>query len=233
MMGRKSSSSNCYTSKSLTYRVVQLLMPSKVALNPKEAKFELLLIDTSVGIFLGQKRKFPRGSEDKMNHLLAKWSSRPFQYSSAVNPSIAAIVVHLIHDLIIQERKTTLNSHISMGDVTCGSGTFLALSMGCGMEVYGFDINEKCVEGTKRNLEFLFGKDLVKAKCHMRVQDSSSSTAAAAVGNDDNDSNDSALFDCVISNLPWGRNTMMNMEENKVCSCYFAVLPMFIFFLKN
>ncbi len=224
-MGRKPplQSSNdehlCYTSKSLSFRVAQLLLPATAALNPKKAQLQLLLIDTPIGIFLGRKRKFTRDGDETKN-IITKWSSRPFQYSSAVNPTIAVIAVDLIHDLVVQHKRIssttrTTNSKVSMADVTCGSGTFLALALAHGMEVHGFDINEKCVTGTRKNLEFLFGQDMVNSRCNLKVEDSSSTTITVDVGNDGDTGN--APFDCVISNLPWGQNTMMSIEENKVC----------------
>jgi hypothetical protein len=210
---------NDYTSKSLTYRVVQLLSPAKCALNPQMASVELLIIDTPIGIFLGLKQEFKSNQKANNDTLLKKWSSRPFQYSSAINPMIALITVDLIKDLVLQEKKRLRigmegdNERTSMIDVTCGSGTFLAISLDRDMNVFGFDVNDKCVSGSNKNLEFLFGKDIVKDRARVQVNDSSSSNS-----NETLDRN--LVFDCTISNMPWGQNTNMTLEENKVRDIY-------------
>lgn len=209
------SQDNVYTSKSLTYRVVQLLSPAKCALDPQTASVELLIIDTPIGIFLGMKQEFKSYQKVDNDILLKKWSSRPFQYSSAINPMTALITVDLVKYLVLQQKKKSKvdmereNERISMIDVTCGSGTFLAFALDRDMNVFGFDVNDKCVSGSNKNLEFLFGKDVMKDRACVQVNDSSSSNS-----NDILDRN--FVFDCAISNMPWGQNTNMTLEENKV-----------------
>ncbi len=204
-----------YTSKSLTYRVVQLLSPAKCTLDPQMASVELLIIDTPIGIFLGLKQEFKSNLKVDNDTLLKKWSSRPYQYSSAINPMTALITVDLVKYLVIQQKKKSRvgmereNERISMIDVTCGSGTFLAFALDRDMNVFGFDVNDKCVSGSNKNLEFLFGKDVVKDRACVQINDSSSSNSNDTVYKN-------LIFDCAISNLPWGQNTNMTLVENKV-----------------
>ena len=226
-MGKKvTTGDNCqsYTSKSLSFRIVQLLSPAQNALDPNKASVELLIIDTPKGIFLGLKKKLNMTQRKKNEGLLKKWATRPFQYSSAMNPMVAMIVVDIIKDITIEYQrkqsslsssplytndiKNKLSKTITMIDVTCGSGTFLAFSMDRGMNVCGIDVNDKCVSGSNDNLEFLLGTEDTKDRSHVEIGDSSKNVNV----NDDDD----MIFDCAISNMPWGQNTNMNVEENKV-----------------
>ena len=199
-----------YTSKSLSYRVVQLLSPSTIALNPQNAIEKLILIDTPTALYLGRKISSSYLEQERTNSpFLEQWSSRPFQYSSAMNPTAGKIIIDLINDLVQQENEMEEDTPIYMIDATCGSGTFLALAMEHGMNVCGHDLNDKCIEGTKHNLIHLFGEKVVTERAAVSVSDSSIEESPLSGSHQ-------VLFDCAVCNLPWGQNTEMNVEANQV-----------------
>jgi len=205
-----------YTAKTLSYRVAQLLSPANAVINPKKALVNLLLIETPKRIYLGRKHEtnnndyydplfnknendlILRVDENQNNdvHVLNKWSKRPFQYSSAINPAVAMIVIDTIHDLIQEQREQQQHQHqhyyevkkkkdnqniklepIFMMDPTCGSGTFLAFALYKGIHVSGYDINDKCISGVKENLNYMFADqdDLLTRCCRLQIQDSTES----------------------------------------------------------
>ena len=200
-----------YTSKSLICRVAQCI-PSAAALDPKLAKTRMMLIETPTGIHLANRVDVNVDSPDK--DPVKRWSGRPFQYSSAINPTIASIVVDLIYGLALQNKYHThgvKDQPIKMLDPTCGSGTFLAFALEkSGMDVVGYDINEACVKGTRENLEFLYGSELVALRSEVIIGDSASIQDVKGDG-----------FDCAVANLPWGLNTKIQKEhDNKVSDIF-------------
>ena len=230
-----------YTSKSLSYRVAQLLLPNTSALDSNNAKTHLLIIDTPKGVFLGMKIMINAETNQRRykNELLLKaWAKRPFQYSSAINPLIALIVVDLINDLVLQQKqqdhqelqqcsskKNLSPCTIFMIDSTCGSGTFLAFAMDRGLQVTGNDINEKCVIGSKENLKYLVDKIKINGNSDVITQNSSTGV----------EQEEDPIYDCAISNLPWGQNTNMNIQENSVSTgiIVFLLIYMIIVAQKN
>lgn len=199
-----------YNSKTLISRVAQCIS-FPAALDPTQASVKFILMETTEGIYL--LKQFSELSQAAMERctsddLISKWSGRPYQYSSAINPIVASVVIDILHDLTTLSQfknSTTDNRCIELLDPTCGSGTFLSMAISKGMKVTGYDINEKCVEGTLKNLHFMSmsGEDTCKAaNMKIRVGNSSKDTA-----------DDILLYDCAVSNLPWGQNTVIQGES--------------------
>lgn len=199
-----------FTSKHLISRVSQCI-PSFAALNSKTAKHQLVLIETPGRLYLAQRE---HGVEVKVNTVVKRWPGRTFQYPSAINPSVALIIVDLLYDLTLRgtcRESSRDGQEIKMLDPTCGSGTFLAFALAKGMHVVGYDIKDKCVSGTRQNLVYLFGNDMVSNKSEVLVGDFSSS--------DEYGKPDSYKYDCAVTNLPWGQNTeIKNKDDNMVRS---------------
>jgi len=97
-------------------------------------------------------------------------------------------------------------------DPTCGSGTFLALAMSKGFYVEGCDSNPSAVDGTRRNLEYLYPKKKVETFAQVEIHDSCAPWK-------DNESSSSATISCVVANLPWGKNSVLYIDENERILC--------------
>ncbi|GFH56097.1 hypothetical protein CTEN210_12573 [Chaetoceros tenuissimus] len=188
------------TSKTLTCRIAQSI-PSRAVLDAKKAKTNLLLIETSDCIYLTKKyiltSKMEQGS-DEFN-VAKRWSGRPFQYSSAINPTVAEITMSLLGDL------SKGNSHMTLLNPTVGSGTFEAFALEKGMYVIGFDINDKCVNGTIKNLQYIFGEDFTNKRIDIRVNDSTRLDIRLEHN-----------CNCAVTNLPWGQNTAIENENDNL-----------------
>lgn len=153
---------------------------------------ELVNAQGSVSYYLGQdivslpSDKHCPTSTVKEAFSLA-WKQRPYQYSSAINPVLAEIVVDMLYDRGVRH----------LWDPTCGSGTFPAFAMQRGFHtVLGTDVNPLCIEGCRYNFEHAFQGDFSKEVTFL-VTDSRHF--------DRNDSH--PPVDCVVCNLPWGLNT--------------------------
>ena len=129
-----------------------------------------------------------------------------------MNPTAAAIVVDVL--LSMCRKVKGINETPTLLDPTCGSGTFLAFALAHGAKVIGWDINESCCEGTRRNLDYLkaafVGEGLElsssdQISCRVERQDAAFVTIDK-IGNTE--------IDCVVANLPWGHNTPTYYEEN-------------------
>jgi hypothetical protein len=150
------------------------------------------------------------------------WSQRPFEYSSAINPGIAELVMDILVALTRRRHghgnRTCHDDNdggdatpVHLWDPTCGSGTFLAVAMHRGMQVSGWDINPHCIAGTHENLVHVFGETKVQSDCQLKVRDSSLGRTA-----------DETLpqkqpgprIDCVACNLPWGLNSAADRDQN-------------------
>ena len=157
--------------------------------------------------------------------IMENWSKRPFQYSSAINRNVAEIIMDILlsdspslpPSSLHQEEKEEgqrqqqqqQQQQLTLLDPTCGSGTFLALAIGRNnMKVEGYDCNPGCVDGTKRNLEFLFGKEKVNDPdiVNIQVHDSSKGLLSLKGGEG---GGGGGKIDFVVANLPWGVNTMI------------------------
>jgi len=235
-----------YTATTLLCAVSQAIRaPPAAALDPRVSSEQpcldrLLLIDTSSTWDVGQQsaaadafyflvKKLDVSIAQSWSSSLLddkKWSKRPFPYSSAMNPKIAELVLDILVHLTQQRRVENNSTHDNMSTATqairfldpcCGSGTFLAAALDRGMHATGYDVNEKCVQGTLANLRHVFGS-------------SSSSDDGDDDSNDDHRyevyEQDSTItfdaaqqkgrppFDCSACNLPWDLNTKTSFESN-------------------
>mmetsp|Transcript_4330 Transcript_4330/g.9349 ORF Transcript_4330/g.9349 Transcript_4330/m.9349 type:complete len:504 (+) Transcript_4330:111-1622(+) len=208
-----------YTMKSLLCAIAHEI-PSRPSLNPSLVKNRLLIVDTaSKGsnstCFLVRCMENLPNIEDKSPQQL-KWAQRPFQYSSAINYEVAEMAVEILITLcdnnIKRIGKSSKDERRILLDPTCGSGTFLALAMAKGFHVEGYDINPSVAEGAVCNLEYLFGEEKVEKFVCVETRDSCSPWR-------DNEllsrSGADAVISCVVANLPWGRNSILYVDENK------------------
>lgn len=190
------------TSKTLTCRIAQSI-PRRAVLDAKKAKTNLLLIETSDCIYLTKKyilsSKMEHGSD--VFNVAKRWPGRPFQYSSAINPIVAEITMSLLGDLSKDK------SRMILFNPTVGSGTFEAFALERGMSVTGFDINDKCVNGTIKNLQYMYGEDFTNKYIDIRVNDSTRL-----------DKNLELNCNCAVTNLPWGQNTAIENENDNIVS---------------
>ena len=86
---------------------------------------------------------------------------------------MAQIVVDILEDMILKNNDVDKDKEvISILDPTVGSGTFLAFAMEKWMHVIGYNINDKCVQGSLLNLKSVFEDEEVDARCQIRVGDS-------------------------------------------------------------
>lgn len=212
-----------YLSKNLIGRVSQIIQ-APVALFPDISTTKLILIETVEKVYLVRKSSVMKKKNAANNMVKDLWSGRPYQYSSAINPTIGLIVVDILYDLCSlsmskeknQKRNSNDNSgRIKLVDLTCGSGTFLAYAIEKGMNVVGFDLNDRCIEGTKQNLSYLFDVPTVTNRTKLIACDSSSC-----------DIIENNTFDCAVTNLPWGQNTeIKNKDDNLVSINILMSLP--------
>ena len=208
-----------HTSKTLCYGVANALtLPPELEAKSNGESSHLVLLDGPDKIRLclvtsrdesGVDRNCKNGNADIVRKV---WPSRPFQYSSAMNPTAAAIVVDVL--LSMCRKGKGINETPTLLDPTCGSGTFLAFALAHGAKVIGWDINESCCEGTRRNLDYLkasfVGEGLElsssdQISCRVERQDAAFVTI---------DKIGKTEIDCVVANLPWGHNTPTYYEEN-------------------
>ena len=203
---QKSNEKPKYTMKSLLCAVAHEL-PSKPALNPALAKSRLLLVDASAkdmdSCFLIRSIDHLPKIESK-SALQQKWAKRPFQYSSAINFEIAEMVLEILLTLC-DNRSDSDGKKSVLLDPTCGSGTFLALALANDFHVEGCDINPSVAEGAIRNIEYLFGKEKVDQYANIEARDSCDLSLT----------NPSSDASCVVANLPWGRNSILYVDENE------------------
>lgn len=192
-----------YTSKMLLCRLAQeVCIPA--ALHPTEATDRLLVVETgeSHGILLVRQVPLPKLDDARVK----KWAQRPYLYSSAMNAQAADILVDIMLDLLKQMRNLSVtNSTIRLLDPTCGSGTFLAFARDRGVQVEGWDIRQSCVEGTKRNLDFVFG-ETPEPGYRVRQRDAEEPMEESEI----------LPFDCCIANLPWGQNTVLYSSNFRI-----------------
>ena len=219
-----------YSKKGELYNMKTLLcsvahaMPSYPALNPELAEDKFLIVDTmtnsnqqtsSCYVIRYIKTTPPVNNKDdrssKENSFANKWAKRPFQYSSAINPSIAEMVIEILDTLCRhQHRENKMNDgHRILLDPTCGSGTFLAFGIQKGFHVKGYDQNANAVTGALHNLEHMFPKELVEQYASVKVRDSSTSFR-----NDETSILPNSCL-CCCANLPWGQNSVEYIEENE------------------
>ena len=204
-----------HTSKTLCYGVANALkLPTELDAKSDSA-CSLVILDGPDKIRLclvmsGGKgdTKF-KGATDVVQK---KWPGRPFQYSSAMNPTAASVIVDI---LLRMCEKNKMAKTPTLLDPTCGSGTFLAFAVGNGANVIGWDIKESCCEGTRRNLKYLteaiVSEGMEPSSSQVRAYRIDIKDAAQvsidALGGDE--------VDCAVANLPWGQNTPTYYQENE------------------
>jgi hypothetical protein len=83
------------------------------------------------------------------------------------------------------------------------------------------DSNPACIDGTRRNLEFLFGNTPVAVTtttktCRLVVRDSAKATVRDDDddNNDDDNNHDTQKYNRMACNLPWGQNTKSYFDED-------------------
>ncbi len=201
-----------------------------------------LLLETSNKLYLVEKLPVDNQMygiyNENVNDFRQEWSRRPYQYSGAVNIDIAISVVDMLRRLLSKNGEDLNdNKRIRLLDPTVGSGTFLAAAAklwndqnSC-LELVGVDSNPKCSEGTSKNLCKLLNVESSTVEEDSRGKswtfsyaDSKSEIPSRAtiycgdsVGLLSSASLDGA-FDCVVSNLPWNRNTFEYKQETGSCT---------------
>ncbi|CAJ1936752.1 unnamed protein product [Cylindrotheca closterium] len=220
-------SATTYTKNSLLQAVAQALAVPP-ALDPKEAKQQLLLVDafcdkdgrTTRQCYLGviQERKDGESAFSNPLSILQDWSKRPFQYSSAINPQVAESIMDILWDMMLpfnSDNDDEEEAQLTLLDPTCGSGTFLALAMDRGMRIEAYDCNLQCVEGSKRNMEYLFSDTTADAMTDpqflLQVSQHDSTNPLPITLTDSGHK-----IDCVIANLPWGINSSVDDDDQNV-----------------
>lgn len=176
----------------------------------------------SVGVLQQQHSTLSSLSSSSSFRDHKKWSHRPFPYSSAVNPGIAELVLDILVHLARQQRRRQRENGkldqtrlpIRFLDPCCGSGTFLAAALDRGIHATGYDVNEKCVQGTVDNLRYFCGSscgddDGSSDEPRYQVYKQDSTTFATTIQQQGR-----PLFDCAACNLPWDLNTKTCSETN-------------------
>jgi len=220
MVGANASKTT-YTMKSLLCAVAHD-MPTRPSLYPDLADKRFLVLDTSSrtptnatedtesSFYLIRHIDKRSVTDDKSSHQI-KWATRPFQYSSAINFELADIVIEILVTLC-KSRNHSKDQKMVLHDPTCGSGTFLALAISKGLYVEGCDSNPSAVDGTRRNLEYLYSKKKVEICAQVEIHDSCAPWK-------DNESLSNATISCVVANLPWGKNSVLYIDENERILC--------------
>jgi len=198
-----------YTMKSILCSVAHA-MPSQPTLDPETAKDRFLILDTSSRCYLLKclQENVKQTSASPKSTFSKRWSKRPFQYSSAINVAVAEMVIEILSTLCSYQASVNpgpWDAKMTLLDPTCGSGTFLALAMEKGFHVEGYDCNPSAVAGTIRNLEYMYSIENVTDYAKVEVRDSSMRVHKQQSGS----------VSCVVSNLPWGRNSVAYLEENE------------------
>jgi hypothetical protein len=148
-----------FTMKSLLCAVAHD-MPTPPSLDPNTTLDRFLLLATTTSgeqqpaSYLIQLMRNQNDDDEEAEAFSKRWTKRPFQYSSAISYDIAEIVIEILNTLC--KIRSHDGSKQILWDPTCGSGTFLALALRKGYHVEGFDRNQRAVEGSKHNLEYMF-----------------------------------------------------------------------------
>lgn len=184
-----------YTSRCLLACVAQSIK-APAALHPDAASHRLMIVDTIESIYLVRLEETAQDVRRQSSDRIARWSNRPFQYSSAINPNVADIVVDILFNMV------GTKPDIKLLDPTCGSGTFLAFAATRGALVEGWDVLPSCVEGSLSNLDHV-ANDQSQKSHSIRLQDATMAPNQV----------DSSI-DCVVANLPWGINSVSYKNEH-------------------
>ena len=225
---RKAKEKPLYTMKSLLCAVAHE-MPPRPSLNPALADSRFLVVDTTTATtfamedtesdpssscylirHINDDKRSPT-TENKSSQQI-KWAARPFQYSSAINFEIAEMVIGILITLI--DNNCRKDQSRVLFDPTCGSGTFLALAIANGFYVEGYDKNPSAVDGTRRNLEYMFPKKELEEFAHVEIHDSCTPYRRDSSASSSSSSS-AANISCVVANLPWGKNSVLYINENE------------------
>ena len=243
-------SSQSHTQKSLSLCIAQAL-DAPAALDPKQASNHLVLMETSFGFSLTRilspqelffslspstisqpsqtKTELIQQQLDSKQTLLQKWKNRPFQYSSAMNPNAADVIVDLLYSMVQSYSKDNNyenKDNLTLLDPCCGCGTFLIMGRQKGMNIYGIDCKEKCVEGTMENVQYMFPKGNDEEE-DMEMNAIGSPFVQVCLGDSSQSIIPSKIIDSnmlppdmVTVNLPWGHNSVDYYNENvKILTC--------------
>ncbi|KAL7502601.1 hypothetical protein ACHAXN_000533 [Cyclotella atomus] len=206
------------------------LLPGEPLLN-RESRMggvkSYMVIETSSRLYLVER--LDQDQNDKYFHdtdtqqFRDVWTKRPFQYSGAINLDLAMTVIDVLGHVLF--KKNTMPRTMRLLDPTCGSGTFLALSVSkwaglANLELVGFDSNPKCAAGTASNLVKTFSigddhvyRDETDSRCSVTFPSDDYfplQSVAKIITGDSSQLNTTAFgepFDCAVTNLPWNRNT--------------------------
>ena len=168
------------------------------------------------------------------------WSKRPFLYSAAMNPTVTCMLVDILAQMVQRKREQPdASPSFVLLDPTCGSGSFLAYAMASSARaggilrwshLIGWDLNPKCMEGTKENLLYIQQQQHVQANKMLLEstgegdhQDPPPSSPSISFDVQVRDSSTAAhpvldqQISAVVANLPWGINThiQINQSANK------------------
>lgn len=211
------------TKTSLLCAVAQSIK-APVALEIAEAEVSLIVLEADEQLYL-LRVLYPESKTD-LEHINTettaigiRWRQRPFQYSSALNPIVARVLIDILYERVAVELDSNkagdnipVPSRRVLLDPTCGSGTFLAAALRRGFDkVIGWDVNSACVQGCRENLVHMYGDERIKKDCIICVRDSSLVSNIEELG--------VPKINCVVANLPWGVNTVKYIEENEAILC--------------
>jgi hypothetical protein len=216
------SSRSSFSSKMMACAIAQKLPGTPLLSISEDGKgvtdvVTYVIVETRSKIYLGVKNEaFSERCKELDRRVSETWKKRPFLFSSALSTTIADSVVNIAVTSILESRSVTPsvlpNCKISLLDCCCGSGTvlFSGVRHSHVSSIYGSDIQQTFVEGTRRNLHFAsenlgFNIGDVVLSC-MDASDSwewnrrsVATTPVSAVGND---------VDCVVCNFPWNQNIL-------------------------
>ncbi len=123
---------------------------------------------------------------------------RPYFAAGTINAIYARSFVNLLH----------CSKGAVVADPFCGSGAFLIEAGLMGMDVFGFDISKKHIEGALKNLSH-YGVE----RCEVVMMDALDSGCLKK------------KFDGVVCDLPWGKSTVMKYDKEELVRGFMKVLP--------
>jgi hypothetical protein len=133
------------------------------------------------------------------------WEGRPFQFDASTTYSVASAVVNLALATVAKRRHKRLDEIASGAeglrflDACTGTGTMLAAAISSrafGAGIVGCDLRRSFIEGVRRNLEYAFGDEFLRAEnVTLAVQDALMPWSLHDC---------SPRFDVVVANPPWG-----------------------------
>jgi len=189
MTNKVSRKQDGYTKQTLACAVAQRIS-APIALAPQQAKCRLILVETDSTLVLLRETKATNMQD--LAILKSSWNMRPFKYSSSMNFDAACIMVNIASHLAPSE----MAKHTLL-DITCGSGTFLAMALERDMNAMGIDSNPACVEGARSNLQHVETVTGTPGEWQLRCEDFTTLGKSGIPPH----------VACVVSNLPWGLNS--------------------------